>query len=65
MSLRIPLALLVASLCIIAGVWLWLARPVTLSRAPIDPAQKLECVSYTPFRGTQTPLDPTLHVSAE
>ncbi|HEY0235359.1 MAG TPA: beta-(1-6) glucans synthase, partial [Afipia sp.] len=64
MSLRIPLALLVASLCIIAGIWLWLARPVTLSRAPIDPAQKLECVSYTPFRGAQTPLDPTLHVSA-
>ncbi|RTL54622.1 MAG: beta-(1-6) glucans synthase [Bradyrhizobiaceae bacterium] len=65
MSLRIPLALLVASLCIIAGVWLWLARPVTLSRAPIDPNQKLECVSYAPFRGDQTPLDPTLHVSAE
>lgn len=36
-----------------------------MSRAPIDPAQKLECISYTPFRGAQTPLDPTLHVSAE
>ncbi|MBX9711325.1 MAG: beta-(1-6) glucans synthase, partial [Xanthobacteraceae bacterium] len=64
-SLRIPLALLLTSLCIIVGIWLWFARPVTLARAPIDPSQKLECVSYTPFRGVQTPLDPTLHVSAE
>jgi exo-beta-1,3-glucanase (GH17 family) len=63
-SLRIPLALLFASLCTIVGVWLWFASPVTLARAPIDPRQKLECVSYTPFRGEQTPLDPTLYVPA-
>lgn len=59
------MALLAASLCIIVGFWLWFAKPITLAHAPIDPAQKLECVSYAPFRGTQTPLDPTLHVSAE
>jgi len=59
------LALLIVSLGLIAGAWVWLARPVALSRAPIDPAQKLECVSYTPFRGLQTPLDPTLHVSVQ
>lgn len=49
---------------IIAGTWWWLARPVTLARAPIDPAAKLECVSYTPFRGDQTPLNPSLYVPA-
>jgi glucan 1,3-beta-glucosidase len=37
---------------------------VTLARAPIDPAAKLECVSYTPFRGDQTPLNPSLYVPA-
>lgn len=46
-------------------MWWWLATPVALSRAPIDGAAKLECVSYAPFRGEQTPHDPTLIVSPE
>ena len=44
---------------------MWLATPVTLAHAPIDPAAKLECVSYAPFRGSQTPLNPKLIVSPE
>ena len=42
-----------------------MATPVTLAHAPIDPAAKLECVSYAPFRGSQTPLNPKLIVSPE
>jgi exo-beta-1,3-glucanase (GH17 family) len=49
----------------IAAVWWWLATPITLLRAPIDPNAKLLCVSYAPFRGNQTPLNPTTRVSAE
>jgi exo-beta-1,3-glucanase (GH17 family) len=49
----------------IATVWWWLATPVMLSRAPIDPATKLDCVSYAPFRGDQTPLNQKLIVSPE
>jgi exo-beta-1,3-glucanase (GH17 family) len=52
-------------LSVIAAVWWWLATPVSLTRAPIDPAAKLECVSYAPFRGDQTPHDPALIVSPE
>jgi glucan 1,3-beta-glucosidase len=63
-SLRTPLSLLLLSLSIIVAVWWWLATPVTLARAPIDPAARLECVSYAPFRGAQNPLDPTLMVPA-
>ena len=44
-------------------MWWWLATPVALTRAPIDDAAKLECVSYAPFRGAQTPHDSTLIVS--
>ena len=55
---RVPAALLLISLSVIAAVWWWLATPVTLARAPIDPAAKLYCVSYAPFRGNQTPLEP-------
>src|SRR5580698_2128212 len=64
-SLRTPLALLVISLCAIAAVWWWLATPITLARAPIDPAAKLMCVSYAPFRDAQTPLVPTTQIAPE
>ncbi len=60
-----PVALLLISLGVIAAVWWWLATPVTLARAPIDPAAKLYCVSYAPFRDDQTPLNPDLIVSPE
>lgn len=64
-SLRTPLALLLISLGAIAAAWWWLATPVSLPRAPIDPNAKLMCVSYAPFRGAQTPLSPTTHVAAD
>ena len=64
-SLRTPLALLLISLSSIAATWWWLATPISLARAPIDPDAKLLCVSYAPFRGAQTPLVPTTHIAAE
>jgi exo-beta-1,3-glucanase (GH17 family) len=62
-SLRTPLALLLISLGAIAAVWWWLATPITLSRAPIDPNAKLLCVSYAPFRDDQTPLVGTRQIA--
>jgi exo-beta-1,3-glucanase (GH17 family) len=59
------LALLLISLSVIAAVWWSLAKPVTLTRAPIDPTAKLDCVSYAPFRDDQTPSTPGLIVSPE
>ncbi|MFL6789605.1 MAG: beta-(1-6) glucans synthase [Bradyrhizobium sp.] len=64
-SLRTPLALLLISLSVIAAAWWWLAAPITLPRAPIDPNAKLQCVSYAPFRDIQTPLIPTTHIPPE
>src|ERR1700742_190368 len=64
-SLRTPLALLLISLGAIAAAWWWMATPINLARAPIDPAAKLLCVSYAPFRGAQTPLVPTTRISSE
>jgi exo-beta-1,3-glucanase (GH17 family) len=63
-TFRTPLALLLLSLGSIAAVWWWLATPISLARAPIDPNAKLMCVSYAPFRGEQTPLSPTTYISA-
>ena len=64
-SFRTPLALLLISLSAIAAVWWWLGTPITLARAPIDPNAKLLCVSYAPFRGAQSPLQPTTHIERE
>jgi exo-beta-1,3-glucanase (GH17 family) len=64
-SLRTPIALLLLSLGAIAAVWWWLARPITLARAPIDPNAKLLCVSYAPFRDAQTPLVLTTQIAPE
>jgi exo-beta-1,3-glucanase (GH17 family) len=64
-SLRAPLALFLISLSTIAAVWWWLATPVTLAIAPIDPATKLDCVSYAPFRKHQTPWNSTAIISPE
>ncbi|MGH6776938.1 MAG: glycosyl hydrolase family 17 protein [Bradyrhizobium sp.] len=64
-SLRMPLALLALSLGAIAAIWWWLAMPITLARAPIDPSDKPSCVSYAPFRGAQTPLSPTTYIPAQ
>jgi exo-beta-1,3-glucanase (GH17 family) len=63
-SLRTPLVLLLISLGAIAATWWWLATPIVLARAPIDPAAKLQCVSYAPFRGAQTPLQSTERIPA-
>jgi glucan 1,3-beta-glucosidase len=64
-SLRAPLALLMVSLGAIAAAWWWLAIPINLARAPIDPNRKLQCVSYAPFRSHQTSLSPATQVSRE
>ena len=64
-SFRTPLALFLISLGAIAAVWWWLATPINLVRAPIDPDAKLQCVSYAPFRGAQTPLVETTRITTE
>ena len=48
---------------LIAAVWYWLASPVLLDHALIDPAKKLDCVSYAPFRSGQTPWNSDIVIS--
>ncbi len=49
----------------IVGGWAWLGAPVPMPPSPLGPAEKLYCVSYAPFRGAQSPLDPATRVSVE
>lgn len=57
--------LLLISLGAIATVWWWLGTPADFAHAPIDPNDKLQCISYAPFRSHQTSLSPTTQVSRE
>jgi glucan 1,3-beta-glucosidase len=52
---------LLAAVFIVAWWW-WLGRPVAVTVNALGPGEKLECLSYAPFRGTQTPLDLSLHI---
>jgi exo-beta-1,3-glucanase (GH17 family) len=50
--------LVLASLTTISTAYWWLGKPVTLSPVPLDGTTKLDCVSYAPFRGRQSPFIP-------
>ena len=41
----------------IATAWWWLGQPMALSSAPLVAGEKLECVSYAPYRDNETPID--------
>jgi exo-beta-1,3-glucanase (GH17 family) len=58
-----PLALFLVSMSLIVAVWYWLASPVLLDHALINPAKKLDCVSYAPFRSGQTPWNSDIVIS--
>jgi exo-beta-1,3-glucanase (GH17 family) len=50
------LALFALTAFAIAATWWWLGRPVALPSSPLDSGEKLYCVSYAPYRGSQDPL---------
>ena len=56
--MRLGLACLAVSVAIIAAVWTWLGFPIQMPVSPLAAGEKLYCLSYAPFRGTQTPFDP-------
>src|SRR6185437_5295422 len=64
-ALSVPLMLFLISLGAIGTVWWWLGIPVNLARAPIDPTDKVQCISYSPFRSRQTSLSPATQVTRE
>jgi exo-beta-1,3-glucanase (GH17 family) len=55
---------MVGSIAVIVAAWAWLGAPVPMPQSPLKPGEKLYCLSYSPFRGSQTPLNSTTHISA-
>jgi exo-beta-1,3-glucanase (GH17 family) len=62
-SKSVPLAFFLVSMSMIVAAWYWLASPVLLDHALINPAKKLDCVSYAPFRSGQTPWNSNIIIS--
>ena len=59
-----PLTLFAITALAIGLVWWWLGTPVKLPPSALAAGQKLNCVSYAPFRAGQDPLVEGTRVSA-
>jgi glucan 1,3-beta-glucosidase len=57
-----PVSLFTLTAAVIVAAWWWLGSAVPMPPPPLDPGEKLYCVSYAPFRGAQTPLDLSTHI---
>lgn len=62
---RQPAMLLVGVSVLIGLAWYVLGHPKTMPRSPLAANEKLACVSYAPFRESQSPLDPELTIPPE
>lgn len=63
-SLTIPLAFLAAAAAVVGAIWWWMGMAVPMPAAPLAAGEKLQCVSYAPFRGDQNPLSDGTHIPA-
>lgn len=52
-----PVSLFTLTAALIVAAWWWIGAAVPMPPSPLDPGEKLYCVSYAPFRGGQSPLD--------
>jgi len=59
------LAAFVASAALIAAAWWGLGQPKPMPVAPLGPGDKLDCVSYAPYRDSETPLDLSTRIPPE
>ena len=50
---------------VIVASWWWLGAGIPMPPSPLDPGERLYCVSYAPFRGAQTPLDRSTKIAAQ
>src|SRR5260370_13092740 len=63
-KMRAAVGLFLPIAAAILGCWWWLGAPVAMPPPPLEAGEKLFCVSYTPFRGNQTPLDLATRIDA-
>lgn len=62
--MRLAFACLAATVAVIAAVWTWLGQPIPMPSAPLKAGDKLWCLSYAPFRGSQSPHQEGIQIAA-
>lgn len=62
--MRLGMVCLAFTTAVIAVAWAWLGSPLPVPQSPLGVSEKLYCVSYAPFRGSQTPFDPNTRIPA-
>ncbi len=62
--MRLAFACLAAAVAVIAAVWSWLGQPIAMPSAPLKAGDKLWCLSYAPFRGSQSPHQEGIQIAA-
>ncbi|MGU3494945.1 beta-1,6-glucan synthase [Xanthobacteraceae bacterium A53D] len=55
-SYRLPLVLALVVSAVVAALWAYMGRPVAMPPSPLGAGEKLQCVSYAPFREGQSPF---------
>src|SRR4029077_6519155 len=58
----IATALFALAAAVIVAAWGWLGAAVEMPPSPLGAGEKLHCVSYTPFRGDQSPFGPDVPI---
>jgi glucan 1,3-beta-glucosidase len=62
LPMRFPVGLFILVAATVVAAWWWLGVPVAMPPSPLEGDAKLYCVSYAPFRGQQSPLDPATRI---
>jgi len=52
-----PVGFFLAVAVLVVAAWWWLGSAVSMPPSPLQAGEKLNCVSYSPYRGWQTPLN--------
>jgi len=60
-----PVSLFTLAAAVVIAVWWWLGLAISMPPSPLAPGEKLYCVSYAPFHGSQSPLDLSTQIPAD
>ncbi len=60
--MRLGVAFFALAAAAIVAAWGWLGATVPMPASPLDPGEKIPCVSYAPFRGDQDPFGPDVPI---